>query len=86
MMMIYLFPVLLAPFFIWHELPNPIGHYQGAYFWSWLFFLLFGALLDVKESLDNIFGQRYEEDIQIHLDEVLDTLKVPTISSTRSLF
>ena len=86
-MMVYLFPILLAPYFVWHELPNPVYPYQGAYFWSWLFFLLFGALLDVKHSLDNIFdGERYEDDIQIHIEEVLEIMKVPTMQSTRSLF
>merc|ERR1712083_1284642 len=77
--MVYLFPALLAPYFVWHQLPDPIYPYQGAYFWSWLFFLLFGALLDVKDALDNIFaGERYDEDIQIHLDEVLDIMRIPT--------
>ena len=84
-MMVYLFPILLAPFFVWYALPNPRGHDQGAYFWSWLFFLLFGTLLDVKHSLDDIFGGVYEEDILIHPDEVLDIMRMPRIRSTRSL-
>lgn len=78
-MMIYLFPLILSPYFVWHQLPQPVTPYSGAYFWSWLFFLLFGALLDVKKTLDNIFdGELYAEDIQIHIDEVLEIIHSPT--------
>eukprot|EP01084_Bolivina_argentea_P071762 130380_1 len=77
-MMIWIFPVILSPYFVWHQLPEPIEPYGGAYFWSWLFFLLFGSLLDVKKSLDNIFnGQVYQEDIQTRPDEVLNFIRSP---------
>ena len=37
-MMIYLFPILLSPYFVWHDAPLNVTPYGGAYFWSWYIF------------------------------------------------
>merc|ERR1712130_202548 len=78
-MMVYSLPIVLSPYFVWNELPNRIEPYYGAYTWSYIYLLLFGALLDVKTKLDNIFdGEHHREDILIHIDEILEFIHCPT--------
>lgn len=59
-------PIVLAPYFVWHtEIhTNDIS----GYIWAWFYFLLLGALVDIKATLDDIFDSDCIDD-----DIILDT-------------
>ena len=72
--MLWLLPVLLAPYFVWHTERDMSG--VASYGWAWLFFLMLGALVDVKNILDDIFdGDSADDDVVIDVKGILHNMQ-----------
>lgn len=72
--MLWFLPIILAPYFVWHT-DNEI-HDIASYAWSWLFFLMLGALVDVKNILDDIFdGDSIQDDVVLDTQNILKNMK-----------
>eukprot|EP01083_Nonionella_stella_P005785 16697_1 len=74
-MMLWILPIIVAPYFVW-DTSDDVQPNTSCYLWSWLFFLMFGVLADVKNILDDPFdGDSAYDDILLDKNIVIDNMK-----------
>ena len=83
--MLWFLPIILAPYFVWHT-NNDITDI-ASYAWAWLFFLMLGALVDVKNILDDAFdGDSVQDDVVLDTDSILKNMKYGASPLAQSLY
>ena len=72
--MLWFLPIVLSPYFVWHTEEDVSD--VASYGWAWLFFLMLGALVDVKNILDDTFdGDSVEDDVVLDIKGILHNMQ-----------